>query len=273
MVNKIFSAPYGLLECPRWDSFNDLLWFVSINERLVIAIDEGGKVVYKHCTTSEVSFISIEDKNSIMYAETNGFYRLDLMSKATEKIFGYPMQNGKRFNDGIIDASGRVIIGTKSISDTTSASSELLSFNKDHTVTVLLDELEIPNGMAFSADGRYLYFSESSHHKVYRYGYNPDDGSLTSKEVFIEFPDDVFPDGLAMSRDAYLWVAEWGGAAVSCWDSLTGKVIHRLALEDRKVSSCAIGGTSGELLFITTALDQNEHSTGANVYLFRLDDL
>lgn len=273
MVTKIFSAPYGLLECPRWDSFNDLLWFVSINECLITAIDEGGRVVYKHRTTSEVSFISIVDRNSIMYAEANGFYQLDLISQTTEKIFDYPLQQGKRFNDGIIDSSGRVIIGTKSISDTTPISAELLSFNKDRTVAVLLDELEIPNGMAFSADGRYLYFSESSHHKIYRYGYNPDNGSLISREVFIEFSDDIFPDGLAMWRGAYLWIAEWGGAAVSCWDSLTGKAIHRLVLEDRKVSSCAIGGTSDELLFITTALDRNEHSIGANIYLLRLDDL
>jgi sugar lactone lactonase YvrE len=50
-----------------------------------------------------------------------------------------------------------------------------------------------------------------------------------------------------------LWIALFGGGAVTRWDPFSGQLLERLELPCRQVTSCCFGGPNLDQLFVTTA--------------------
>ena len=57
----------------------------------------------------------------------------------------------------------------------------------------------------------------------------------------------------------------WGGCKVSCYSPETGCKLNEIALPDKNVSCCVIGGKEHNTLFVTTARDENED--GGKMYV------
>jgi sugar lactone lactonase YvrE len=75
-----------------------------------------------------------------------------------------------------------------------------------HGARILADDLCFANELRIDPDGTHLYVAETFARRISRYPLlSP--SSLGPKETFIEFPNDVFPDGIAFDSDRHLWVA------------------------------------------------------------------
>ena len=69
----------------------------------------------------------------------------------------------------------------------------------------------VPNGPAFSADGAWMYHTDSADRTIYRFALLPD-GVLGAREVFARFDAaQGYPDGMTTDREGCLWVAFWDG--------------------------------------------------------------
>ena len=64
---------------------------------------------------------------------------------------------------------------------------------------------------------------------------------------------DAVPDGMCIDAEGMLWIALFGGGAVTRWDPISGQLLDRLAVPCRQVTSCCFGGPHLDQLFITTA--------------------
>jgi sugar lactone lactonase YvrE len=80
----------------------------------------------------------------------------------------------------------------------------LLCYRPDGTVTVLLDGLDFPNGVALAADGTFLLFAQTGSYRIERLWLSgPRHGE---REPFVDnLPG--FPDNLALGSDGLFWVA------------------------------------------------------------------
>lgn len=115
-------------------------------------------------------------------------------------------------------------------------------------VTVVATELAFPNGLAFSADGKFLYICESAFERVLRFTVQPD-GSLTGKEIFVEMPGGD-PDGINFDAAGNLYVAHFGGGAV--WIiAPDGSVRDKIQMPGKKPTNVEFGGPDLRTLFIT----------------------
>jgi sugar lactone lactonase YvrE len=58
-----------------------------------------------------------------------------------------------------------------------------------------------------------------------------------------------------MTSDAKgrLWVALWGGAALSIWEPGRGRLLECVPIPAKNVSSCTFGGPERNQLYITSA--------------------
>jgi len=124
-------------------------------------------------------------------------------------------------------------------------------------------DLQFPNGVIVSPDGRWLYVAESGTNRVLRYKLYPD-GSFGPKEIFHQFQNPKGkgePDGMAWDEKGNLYVAHWGSWSVRVL-SPEGKEIRKISVPGEHVTNVCFGGADGRTLYIT------EVETGA-VYTWR----
>lgn len=119
---------------------------------------------------------------------------------------------GRRFNDGIIDPSGHLIIGSMSL-DERHDENLLLRLERDGSITTLDDDLKLANGMGFSPDGGTFYSVDSLAHVIYARHYNADSGASGPRTVVARV-DDAEPDGMAVDGGGDIWVALWRGHGI-----------------------------------------------------------
>ncbi len=74
-----------------------------------------------------------------------------------------------------------------------------------------------------------------------------------------------------------LWIAMWGGAAVTVWDPATGQLLETLPLPAKNVTACVFGGEDGTDLFVTSArqglthADLTEYPLSGGLFRIRTD--
>ena len=75
-----------------------------------------------------------------------------------------------------------------------------------------------------------------------------------------------------MDVDGCLWVAHWGGAKVTRWDPLSGRLLSTISVPVSNVTSCAFGGSRRDQLFVTTAVDDAKVASEPEAgFVFRVD--
>ena len=93
-------------------------------------------------------------------------------------------------------------------------------------MTAVLEEVGISNGLAWSADGKTMYYIDTPRHLVDAFDVDLATGALSNRRVIAEFADSS-PDGMAIDVEGCLWVACWGGKRVERIDPSNGE---RLAI-------------------------------------------
>jgi gluconolactonase len=122
----------------------------------------------------------------------------------------------------------------------------------DGRLTLLTRELEAPNGLAFSPDGRTLYVSNADPRRPVWMAYGVrDDGTLGAGRVFFDASPWIparpgYPDGMKVDRAGNLFAAGPGGVHVFAPDATHLGTIAT----DVATSNCA-WGDDGSVLYVT----------------------
>jgi sugar lactone lactonase YvrE len=162
-----------------------------------------------------------------------------------------PHLPGNRMNDGKADAQGRIWFGTMDMAETAD-SGALYRLDADRTWTRLDEGYRVPNGPAFSIDGRHLYHSDTARQTIYRFDLD-EDGSVANRQPFIRFTEqDGYPDGMTVDAAGGLWVAHWGGSRISRF-APDGTLDRAIPLPARQITNVAFAGDRLDRLFVTSA--------------------
>src|SRR5690606_10560417 len=113
--------------------------------------------------------------------------------------------------------------------------------------------LVVPNGMAFSPDGRTMYLSDShpDRQTVWAFDYDVDTGLPHRRRVFIDRLPAGRPDGAAVDQDGCYWICG-NDAGVVYRYTADGRLDRSLPLPVAKPAMCAFGGPGLDTLFITS---------------------
>ena len=165
-----------------------------------------------------------------------------------------------RWNDAKVSPSGNLWFGTMGYEMLPGTASLFKYDSKDSTVSRVLPNLTISNGMDWSDDGGTFYFIDSKWQAVHAFTVNNDE--LSEERTVIEIPEsDGAPDGMCMDAEGGLWVALWGGSQVRRYDSNSNyELDHIIELAAPFVTSCAFAGKNLDTLLITSA--ENDHVDG-----------
>ncbi len=267
----VFHSNSELLEGPVFDKKNNHLYFVSILDCLVYCYNPKTKEISSVKLDSVVSCIFLLSRKKILVASKKGFFKIDFNKLKKEFVFQIEIGNFVRYNDGIKDSMGRLIIGTMGFPKVIEKIGKVFScFNGEYKI--IIDKTTISNGIAFSLDDKFLYFIDTPTKKVAKYFYDLKRGEVTFDSYIIEFKDKGSPDGMCIDRNGMLWIAEWGGGCISKWNPLNGKKIEEIKLPCVNVTSCCFDNFSN--LYVTTAkADSKNDIYGGGLFYIELNKI
>ena len=195
--------------------------------------------------------------------------------KLSYLVEGLPGEEENRFNDVIADPAGRVFCGTMPMDSDLAATGArpgtLYRLDTDGSVTPVLRDRGVPNGMGFTPDRKQMYFTESMDYKVYIFDYDEETGAISNQRVFIEVsPDEGLPDGMAVDAEGHVWSASAGGGTLTRY-SPEGATETVVRFPARMVTSAAFGGADMTDIYVTSIGGNNRDVEGPGAgALFRL---
>jgi gluconolactonase len=175
--------------------------------------------------------------------------RITMEGKSEIIAPGYKGNKFNRPNDLAFDAQGRLYFTDPHAYDRKNPDGALYRLDlKSRKVTRIAQNLAFPNGIAFSADGLWLYVCESACERILRFRVDRR-GRLHDRTVFVELPGGD-PDGLAFDCDGFLYVAHFGGGAIQVI-SPDGRVHQVIPTPGKKPSNVEFAGPNLTSLYVT----------------------
>ncbi len=173
-----------------------------------------------------------------------------------------------RFNDVIADPIGRVFCGTL---PTKERLGRLYRLDTDGSITPVLENIAVSNGMGFTPNCKQMYHTDSRLQRIYLFDYDQNSGTLTNKRLFVETPaDQGVPDGMTVDAEGYVWSARWDGGVLVRFTP-QGVEERRIGFPAKKVSCVTFGGEGLTDIYVTTAGGHNKSEEGSGAgALFRL---
>ena len=246
-AERVLDSEDELGECPIWDDRMGALWWVDIHGRAIKRYD--GTNVRIMPMPEMPGSIALRREGGLLVAMESGVF---LLGTEEPRLLVRPPEHeaGLRFNDGRCDRAGRFWVGTLAEPDF-APRGVLYRIGADGSAKAFRTGVQVPNSIAWSPNGRTMYFADSPRHKIWAFDYDTEQGEISGERVFAA-PHPGFPDGSCIDAEGCLWNAEWGARRVVRYTP-SGKVDRIVEVPAEKPSCCCFGGTQLDTLYITTA--------------------
>jgi len=164
-----------------------------------------------------------------------------------------PLANGFGFGDMVVDEAGRAYIGSQAFSG-----GVIVRLDPDDSVTgasratVVAENLDFPNGMVITPEGRTLIVAESVGRRLTAFTID-EDGALHDRRVFADGLDGP-PDGIALDAEGGVWASM---TLAHQFERIVsgGSVTDRIDMGDRVAVACTLGGPERRTLFLLSSTD------------------
>ena len=236
-----------------WHPSRNTLFWVDIEGQTLYEYHPADKTCSSWRFDRMISTVVPETDTTVVVALQDEIVRVHLSDGHTASIAPIPDDGGKlRCNDGKCDPSGRLWIGTMGLKGQ-KESATLYCLNQGELVPKI-ENVTISNGIVWSANKKYMYYNDTPTGKIARFRYNDTTGEILFDGIAVKLPEGTgAPDGMTIDKDDNLWVAQWGGYGVYCYNPYTGELLKKIEVPAPNVASCAFGGEKLDTLYITTA--------------------
>ena len=254
-------APSLLGESPFWHPEEAALYWCDIPGKALNRFHPGSGAHRSWSFDSEPGCAAPLMGGDLLLAMRDGLFRFSPATGKRELLAPPPYDPlQERFNDGKADPQGRLWAGTI-FEPRTSAAAGLYRWAQGK-LQHMAGDVTVSNGLAFSPDGKTLYWADTPQHRVIAYDFDAGEGSLSRPRLLKQFalkqPDQDLvtyggrPDGAAVDSEGAYWCAMFEGARLLRF-SPQGELLREIALPLRCPTMLAFGGDDLRTLFITSA--------------------
>jgi sugar lactone lactonase YvrE len=258
---------FELGESPFWHPQEQTLYWVDIPGKKVLRVNVYMGSIETWPMPTEPGCIAPAQSGGLVIARRDGIFRAREWGGALEKLATLPYDtDAVRANDGKCDALGRFWVGTI---DEPKASNAGALYSIDcrqgpGQVVQHAGNALTGNGLAWSVDGRTLYWSDTPNHIVHAWDYDLQSNALSTHRSFATFArkpaDWTFedaryqgrPDGAAVDVEGNYYAAMFEGRRI-CKFSPEGRLLAEIATPAQCPTMPCFGGEDLKTLYITTA--------------------
>lgn len=265
-------------ESPMWRAAEQAIYWIDVYGPTLHRLRIGGTVESWTLPGAKFvgSFVFAAGGRVLLALDTG----LALFDPATGSLAGFADPNQARdgviYNDGKLDRSGHLWIGTLDLAETEPRG--ILYCVDGHGRSSVGDSgFVVCNGPAFSPKGDVLYFSDSLGRRLLAYDLSPGSTLLRNRRVFAALsPEDGIPDGLTVDAEGCVWCAHYSVGRLSRF-SPDGSVRQSIELPCPVVTSMSFGGRDMKTLYITTGWSpgieraEDEITVGGSLLSLELD--
>jgi len=254
----VLDARASLGECPVWSVDEQVLYWVDINEPALHRFDPRTRQDTALPMPSSIGSFALRASGGFVVALRDGIHEADARGTLGRRLAAAPYDTANhRFNDGRCDRQGRFLVGTMN-EPRDASTGALYRLGAGGRLDVLVPDVMISNGLAFSPDGRTMYHADTADRSVQRYDYDTATGALSQRRDFARWtgPTDR-PDGAAVDSAGNYWVAFYRGGKVMQL-APDGRTIAEHPVPAMCPTMCAFGGADLRTLYITSARQQRD---------------
>jgi sugar lactone lactonase YvrE len=251
-VRCVLDAKAALGECPVWAAEEQALYWADIRGPSLNRLDPATGENTSWPLPSRIGSFGLRVSGGAVVALVDGFHLFDFDSGELKFLVGPQPVPGTRFNDGKVSPDGRFFAGTMDEALLSRPIAALYRLDPNGSMHQMVDGLIVSNGLAWTADGRTMYHSDSKAETIWAYDYDANTGSVSSKRVLARPNNEIGrPDGAATDVEGYYWSAGVSAGVLNRW-SPDGRLDRSIPLPCSNPTMPCFGGPDMKTIFVTS---------------------
>ncbi len=254
-VTIAYDAGNYLGETPIWSADEQALWWVNCEQPPEIHrwSPETGEHRKWEFAKRVGGFVH-KDGGGLLVALADGLYDFDPESGALDLRVPSPLPEHVKLHECHCDRQGRFWIGSYDHhfpADREAKGGAYFRLDGD-TLTPVIANVSVANGLAFSPDGRTMYCAHAATRSIHAYDLDPATGDLSNQRVFLQLLDgEGFPDGATVDAEGGYWLANVAAGRLRRYlpDGTLDRIVE---LPFTNPTKPAFGGKDLKTLYVTS---------------------
>jgi sugar lactone lactonase YvrE len=242
-----------LAEGPTWDAEHNCLYWVDIQGKAVHAVNPDGSGFRTWPLPDRVGSMGICRSGKLVVALTKTVHVLDTETGALEKVADVEADvPHTRLNDGKVGPDGAFWVGTMDERPERQPIGNLYRVSGDGTVEKKVEGVYVSNGLAWSGDGRTMFYSDSRGPWIDRFDFDKATGALSNRTRIATLDEATGrPDGGAGDMENCYWSAGISAQRLNRFDR-SGKLLSSIDLPVAAPTMPCFGGPDMKTVFVTS---------------------
>lgn len=254
MIECVLDSRALIGESPVWCPNEKALYWIDIAKPSINYFNPTSKRERCWKMPATIGSIGICESGGAIVALSTGFFLFDFETEILRPL-GNPEANlpMTRFNDGKVSPDGRFWVGSMDEREDKQPVGSLYHIDPDLTWhRSYVTGLRGSNGLAWSADGKTMYHSDSRLGTIHCYHYDLSTGELSQKRIFAkQSKQSGRPDGGATDLAGNYWSAGITAGTLNCW-SPDGQLKQQIVMPCSAPTMPCFGGDDMKTLYVTS---------------------
>ncbi len=258
-------------ESPVWDDVRNALWFVDIVSPAIFCLDHATRNVTTYPMPTDVGSIGLASDSRLLVALRTGVHLFDPDSRALDfLVHPEPDRTMNRLNDGKVGPDGCFWVGSMHDAVPRAPSGALYRVTPAGESVRILDGIKASNGLAWSPDGRTMYYADTRGPFIKAFDFAVATGALSNeRSLMTPSEEQGLPDGAAVDADGVYWSAGITSGRINKI-SPEGVLIESIDLPVAAPTMPCFGGRDGRTVFVTSlASDRRGKHEAGTLLAFR----
>jgi sugar lactone lactonase YvrE len=256
-IECIVDSKSQLGEATYWDPKEQVLWWIDIYGPTIHCTDPATGKDRTWPAPEFLGTLAVREKGGLVVSMVSGFHFFDPGSGKFTAICDPEAEIAhSRFNDGKTDRQGRFLSGSmfEATGVPPAKIGSLWRLDADLSVHKVVSGIGCSNGLAWSPDGRIMYFTDSHTNLVWAFDYDVATGEAANRRVFIDLTAEGFiVDGSTVDSAGNYWLTVPFKGKVLAYDP-SGKRARTIELPFDLPTCCEFGGKDLDVLYVTSAI-------------------